>query len=223
MKFILVAIASVLLISSCKTPYFNSANSMRNINSTIYTKDGKELNGPTTSSLESNFRGSDYITVSEKDKKGSQRIYLTDIKYISIRGDYYEPKLVDMGFASRDKLLLLKRLTHENSKIGLYELRQQETRNQNNGSGSSSSYTVTNYSYYITPPGNDRLQAFNIEGKRLVPNFENKMSEFVNDCAPLAGKIRNKESGYFYAQISLNQQKKVEIIRGIIDEYNRCR
>ena len=49
------------------------------------------------------------------------------------------------------------------------------------------------------------------------------MSEIVKDCPALADKIRHKEKGYFYAQISLSQEKQVETVLGIIDEYEKCR
>ena len=67
------------------------------------------------------------------------------------------------------------------------------------------------------------MPAWNIEGRRLVPDFENKMSEIVKDCPALAEKIRRKEKGYFYAQVSLIDSKRVETLMNIIDEYNKCR
>jgi hypothetical protein len=49
------------------------------------------------------------------------------------------------------------------------------------------------------------------------------MSGMVSDCPSLAQKIAAKESGYFYAQVSLFKEKRAEVLMNIIREYNRCR
>ncbi|MBO9684222.1 MAG: hypothetical protein J7502_16410, partial [Flavisolibacter sp.] len=58
---------------------------------------------------------------------------------------------------------------------------------------------------------------------RFVPDFNGKMSKLVADCPLLAAKISNKEDGYFYAQVSLFTDKRVNVIMNIIEEYNNCR
>ncbi len=65
--------------------------------------------------------------------------------------------------------------------------------------------------------------AFNIEQKNIIPHFENKVSEKVKDCITLADKIKNKEKGYFYAQVSFNDENKINTWFRIIEEYNECK
>jgi hypothetical protein len=218
MKYISVILSFLILFTSCKSPFFTSANNMRNISGTVYLKNGKEQTGPISSTLE-NYNGSKgYIEFSENGGK-SQRIPVTEIKGISVRNNYYEPKLIDMGFGSRDKMLFVKRLTKDNSRINLYELYERVT---NTSSNYRRSYETDSYSYYVTMPGMGD-EAWNIEGRHLTPNFENKMSELVKDCSALAEKIRKKDKGYFYAQVSLVQEKRIETLMNIIDEYNKCK
>jgi hypothetical protein len=201
---------------------------MKLINGTVYTNDGREIYGQISVDLE-HYRASRlYVNVIPKDSKQSQRINLTDIKGMNIRNNYYEPILIDMGGIGKDdQLRFVKRMTKEGSRIRLYELYEQVTR-QNNSRynsryGGSSSYQDDAYSYYIVTPGHSRQEsAWNIEGRRLTPNFEDKMSEIVKDCPTLAEKIRKKEKGYFYAQISLIDSKKIETMLNIIEEYNQC-
>ena len=206
-----------VIFTSCRSPYFTSANNMRLINGTIYLKNGTEINGPITSSLSRYYSQDAAITISPSDAK-EQRIRVSDIKAISVRSNYYEPKLVDMGFGSRDQVLFLKRLTKADSRIGLYELYEQRSNNSRNGT-----YYTDVYTYYINAPGNRSDAVWNLEGRNLTPNFEDKMSEIVKDCPVLAMKIRNKEKGYFYAQVSLVNEKRIETMMMIIDEYNKCK
>lgn len=213
----IICLPIIFMFISCKGPYFASVNNMRNIYSTVYTMDGKILSGQLDCALEKTYsKRKDYILFKERDAKETQKIYLTDVKGVLVRNNYYEPKLVDIGslFVLK-KMLFIRRLTDENSKIGLYEYRRESP-------SSGTSGVDIDYLYYISLPGADRLRAENIEGKHLTPNFENKMSEIVKDCPSLAEKIKRKDPGYFYAQISLIKDKKVEIMRNIIEEYNRC-
>jgi len=214
-----------LVFTACKSPFYNTANNMRLINGTVYTNDGREIPGQVTLNLE-NYRSSKlYVTVVGKNDKQGERINLTDIKGINIRNDYYEPKLIDMGgFGNSDEFRFVKRLTKEGSRLHMYELYEQRTRQTSSRySGAGSSYTTPEYTYYITTPAHTRQQAaWNIEGRKLTPNFEDKMSQLVKDCPALADKIKKKEKGYFYAQVSLIDSKKIETMMGIIDEYNKC-
>jgi hypothetical protein len=189
---------------------------MRDINGSILLKDGKEISGPISSSLE-NYRSGDYISFKDPNGKEGQKILIKDIKGINVRNNYYEPKLIDMSFGP-DKMLFVKKMTRNDSKINLYELYERKTNNSGNGH----TYYTDSYTYYVNFPGHPEYEAWNIEGRHLTPNFEDKMSELVKDCPALAEKIKRKEKGYFYAQVSLSSQKRIETIMGIADEYNKC-
>ena len=217
---------SVTVLASCKAPFFNTANNMRLINGTVYTKDGREIPGQVTLNLEQYRASRTQVTVLTKDSKQPQVFPITEVKGINIRSDYYEPKLIDMGgLGNNDEFRFVKRMTKEGSKIQMYELFQQVTRQANNRfNGGGNSYQTPEYSYYIVTPAHTRqMPAWNIEGRRLSPNFEDKMSEIVKSCPSLAEKIKTKEKGYFYAQVSFNATKRIETMLGIIDEFNKCR
>ncbi|MEO6405477.1 MAG: hypothetical protein ABIY51_03140 [Ferruginibacter sp.] len=223
--YIFSSLVFILFLASCSGPSFNTVNNMRNINGTVYMKDGTERNGQLTSTLASTFSSNSYIQFTENNKS-KQKIQVADIKAVRVRNDYYEPKLIDQGFGSKDQMLFVKRITKDGSKIQLYELHEQQNRSNNSYSryGSNNySQLVDEYSYYVTLPNQDPYQAWNVEGKHFTPNFENKMSEYVKDCAELAEKIKRKDKGYFYAKISLVSEKRIETLMNIIDEYNRCK
>jgi hypothetical protein len=220
-----VIIIAMLAFTSCKAPFYNTANNMRLINGTVYTTDGREIPGQVTLNLEQYRPSRLHVTVLPKDAKQPLVLKITEVKGINIRSDYYEPKLIDMGgFGNNNEFRFVKRMTKEGSKIQMYELYQQVTRQTNSRyAGGGSSYQTPEYSYYIVTPAHTRqMPAWNIEGRRLSPNFEDKMSEIVKSCPALAEKIKKKEKGYFYALVSLNDTKKIETMLNIIDEYNRC-
>ena len=222
-----LAIFTAFTFTACKAPFYNTANNMRLINGTVYTTDGREIPGQITLNLE-NYRPSRLgITVLPKDSKQAQKIPITEVKGINIRNDYYEPKLIDRGgVGNTDEFRFVKRLTKEGSRIQMYELYEQTTRQNNNGrfnNAGAGSFTTSENSYYIVTPTHTRQQAaWSLDGRRLTPNFEDKMSEIVKDCPALAEKIKRKEKGYFYAQVSLIESKRVETLMTIIDEYNKC-
>jgi hypothetical protein len=109
-----------------------------------------------------------------------------------------------MGFGSRDQTLFVKKLTKDNSRINLYELYERVTNTSSNG---RRTYETDSYSYYIHVPGQPD-EAWNIEGRHLTPNFENKMSDLVKDCPALAEKVRRKDKGYFLCPGVIGAGKK---------------
>jgi hypothetical protein len=80
-------ISLIILLASCKSPFFSSANDMRNINGTVYLKNGEELGGPISSALD-NYNGTrGYIELSEKGNNKARRIPVAEIKGISVRNN----------------------------------------------------------------------------------------------------------------------------------------
>lgn len=56
-------------------------------------------------------------------------------------------------------------------------------------------------------------------------DFENKTSDIVADCPPLAAKIKSKEKGYYIPKgprAFFPDAKRLEVYQRIIGEYNSC-
>jgi hypothetical protein len=212
-------------VSSCSSSRFVTANNMSNMYGYVHLKDSRVLEGEISVSLENSFGPRDYIRFTPRQGRERQKIYIEDLEGFSLRNEFYAPKLVDEGFLSGDRMLFLKRLTREGSRIHLYELHKKRATNNSgyNRNRYGSTYYTDDYMHYISLPGQDRYKAWSITGKHLVPNFEDKMSDYVKDCPELADKIKRKEKGYFYAQVSLIGMKKIETMLNIIDEYNACK
>lgn len=204
-----------IALTSCSSTYFNNANDMGKAFGQVTLQDGTELSGAISFRARTNnikFYGS--------DSKEARKILLSDIKFIEIRGNKYAPKLIrDRGSLT---MRFLKPLTRDDSRLGLYEFYEEETRTVHDYRGRPYTRDQEKIIYYLeTPVMRGQEPLWELSGKQLVPNFDVKMSEVVKDCPALAEKIRNKERGYFYAMIT--GRDRVDIMLNIIEEYNRCK
>ena len=180
---------------------------------TIYLQDGTERNGDITIFFETGYSTKEFITFSQNGK--SEKVLVKDVKAYKIKDKYYVPRFIDVEGNGIEHLLFVRQLTTEGSRIHLYELYQ-----RNQGSNANGEDV---YSYYISTPIQPKYEVWNISGKYLVPRFDDKMSKIVADCPTLARKIQQHNKGYFYPQLTLSNQKKAEIVKRIIDEYNACK
>jgi hypothetical protein len=171
---------------------------------------GTEKKGKISVMFETGHESDKFIRLKNGD--GEEKILIDSIQSYFLNGDYYFPKLVELDFEGTERLLFVKRLTKENSRIHLYELYQHGEKTSD-----GSDFTA----YYISLGAHGRLKTWLVGSKHLVPNFDEKMSKIVEDCATLSNKIKQKDKGYFVSQFTLSVAK-VQIMKRIIDEYNDC-
>jgi hypothetical protein len=204
----------LFLFPGCKSvAYFHTSNDMLRQHGTIYMEDGTEKNGEITIAFETGYSTKDFINLSVNGK--AEKVYTKNIKGYKIKDKYYVPRYIDIDGNGITHLLFVQRLTGESSKIHLYELYQ-----RNQGANSNGEDV---YSYYISVPNHSKFEVWNASSKNLVPRFDEKMSRIVADCPALAQKIQQHANGYFYAQFTLSDQKKADVLKKIIDEYNDCK
>jgi hypothetical protein len=213
MRHITYTIFSVLLMAAgCKpVSYFSTPNDVFKTAGTVYLLNGAEVKGKITIEFETGYNAGKFIRVGNGDRE--ERISIDSIRYYKIDKDCYYPKKIDLDLSGTQKLLFVKRLTKENSRIHLYELYQQSKQTSDG---------QELFFYFISLPTQARLDAWNIGGKNFVPNFDEKMSRIVADCSTLSGKIKQKTKGYFLAPFTLSNSKKVDVLTRIINEYNDC-
>lgn len=224
MRHVITLVIISIVVNSCKTySYFTSPNNLANENCQVYLADGSMIEGKLTIQFETDEAAKDLIKIVTKDNVQKQ-IPTTDIKYYKYNNNFYYPKVIDLQayeIPGKDKiylpnvnnLLFLKEVTNNDVKIHLYELYQSRTKSLDG---------MDHYDYYFSLSSENRFLAWTIRGNKLFPNFEDKMSNIVADCAQLAEKIKGKQQGYYLKQISLDA-KKEEIVKRIINEYNGCK
>ena len=219
-KNLILALIAVMVLASCgSVTSFESPNSLRNMTGTLFLTNGKSVDGKLVIQM-GNMFGSD-VKVYADGEKDAMKFNLGEVEGYRIRGDYYSLKEKKGGIALGRRLSFMKRLTPENSRIHLFEdvERVSETHKVNGRDETNYRYEIE---YYMQLPNEATSNVYPLGGSRFVPNFDEKMSRMVSDCPSLAQKIVAKESGYFYAQISLFKEKRADVLMNIIDEYNRC-
>ncbi len=223
MKTWLVLVATVVALTSCKTSaYFNSPNDLNYISGTLYLTTGEKLEGKISVSEDAGG----LVKIFLDGEKKAQRYRFPEVKAYSVRNDYYELKEVKDGIAFNRayRFHFMKRLTSAKSKIHLYEyLDKQTSYSGYGGYRRTSSYTSLEKNYYIQLPSEKYDGVWDIGLSKLVPNFDEKMSKIVDDCPALSQKIANKEKGYFYSQLGAGDEKRVDMLWNIINEYNECK
>jgi hypothetical protein len=105
----------------------------------------------------------------------------------------------------------------------LVQFVDEQTYNAGYGYWRTTPVTSREKNYYLQLPYEKGDGGWSIAQSKFVPNFDEKMSKIVEDCPQLSQKIANKEKGYFYSQFGGSDEKRVDLLWNIIDEYNQCR
>ena len=222
MKTCLALAVTLVAFASCKTAaYFDSPNDLNYISGTLYLRTGEKFEGK----ISVNESSGGLIKIYLDGEKKPQRYKYPEVKGYKVRNDYYELKEIKDGAALNRayRFHFMKRLTEDNSRIHLYEYLDKRTSYTGYGGyRRNSSVTSLEKNYYIQLPSERNNGVWDISLSRLTPNFDEKMSKIVDDCPVLSQKIANKEKGYFYSQLGGSEEKRVDMLWNIINEYNQC-
>ncbi|HUC79968.1 MAG TPA: hypothetical protein VMR70_03595 [Flavisolibacter sp.] len=205
-------------LSSCgSVSSFESPNSLRNMNGTLFLRNGKSIDGKLVVQV-GNMFSSDVKIYEEGDKK-PMNFSVKEVAGYRIHNDHYFLKEKKSGLGRRQSFM--RRITPADSRIHLYE-EQEKVSETSKANGVTNSRTRYEKEYYLQLPNEPTDDVYSLGSSRFVPNFDEKMSRIVSDCPALAQKISSKADGYFYAQIGLFKEKRVNVLMTIIEEYNRC-
>lgn len=219
MKFLLPFLA-ILIFTGCKpTANLISPNQMQNMQGTLYLNNGQSIDGRLTLNV-TGFNRRSAIRILRDGARDAERYYIDEVKGYKMRNDYFELMEIRSNTGIGQRISFMRRLTAENSRIGMYENRERETQNDINN---NNTFVRWNNVPYIQIPGEPANQVWSLESNRFTPNFDEKVSRMVADCPALARKIANKEEGYFYRQVSLQQNRRLYVMDNIIREYNDCK
>jgi hypothetical protein len=211
--FYLGFLLAITLLFSCRTlSYFESPNNLRNIEGTLYLRNGKTYKGKLIIETENAFSAPVRLFASEERKPMQFR--LADVKSFQVGNNLYELKEMRDGINLGRRLYFMKRLTPEASRIHLFEFSKKEMVNKTS--------VRHEPEFYLQLPDEKDDMVYAASSNTFVPHFEEKVSSMVHDCPTLAKKIANKKPGYFYAQVSLVREKRADVLLRIIEEYNEC-
>lgn len=215
MHLIFPGIISVTIFFSCSphASYFKSGNNVEKIEGTVYMAGGAVKQGLITVSFENEHERDDEIIFKPDNATASEKLDIRNIESYTIAGHTYVPKIINLYLSFEYHFLFVERLTAENDRMQLYRLLPSE-----NGvvKGEEPSY------YYVSFPSLPKYDVIDINSSRLVPEFDIKIAEYIDDCPALLSKIQLKNKKYYYTLLSLGS-KRQEVIKNIVKEYNNCK
>lgn len=208
----------IILFSACKPAgYFISPNEVHKEKVVLYLRNEEKITGEININLENSSAQhvvfNPLIEILPEGKTVWQKINMTDVAAYTMDSIYFAAKNLDVDLNGTHFLMFVKRLTPETSKIQLYELYE---------SGRGTMTGESKYSYFLSFPGYAPYQTINVRSSQLIPGFDMKMSNMVDDCPALAKKIRNRQNDYYLNMATFNRKKTPEVLLRIIDEYNSC-
>lgn len=207
----------ILLAGCAPSAHINTPNNVQKTKVVLYLTDASKIPGEITIPFEQ-YASNKFVLPSavyfiREGQRVTERIDLKNILGYAYGTDYFALKRVDIDQNNVVRMLFLKRLSPEKSKIQLYELYE---------SGYGSPTGESRYSYFLSLPGYSPLTTINARSPEVVPNFDEKFSKIVADCPVLADKIKNKEKGYFLPAVTFDAKRPGEVLLKIINEYVQC-
>jgi hypothetical protein len=210
------------LLLSCNPGLFNQPRFTRvqNIKGKILMQNGSELDGVIMVNLRLPTHEDGYLRFKASGQSETSRVYIKDLKGFTASGVYYEPRRADDGRIGRPPLYFMRRLTPDSSRIHLFVVETEVT----NMSFSliQPPVEIERDFFMVLPQQQEKYASIYLRNRNLTPNFDEKMSAYVKDCPSLAEKIKQKENGYFYSDMTF-MPRRVNVMMTIINEYNACR
>ena len=157
---------------------------------TITLANGRKLNGKLSIRTFDNYSSVSRVQFSIDASNIYHDYFIGDLKSIYMNGSTYSVKLlVGSNFWGGNALRFLKQLTQPGGRMDLY---QNEVVSKNPTTGKDE----TSIEYYLRLPGaNDEV--YNLESSKFTPNFNDKMSRYVQDCPIACRQDKGKRARLF--------------------------
>ena len=75
---------------------------------------------------------------------------------------------------------------------------------------------------FVQLPQN-KLEIYNAQSDKFIPKFDEKVSNYLQNCPELSSKIKSKDKDFFYAFVNQGETKRKQVWMNIVNEYNYCR
>jgi hypothetical protein len=203
--------------ASTENIFYESNNNFSQQEGVVYFTNDSIATGYISVKLQGGNTNSKTISFRAKPYTKPQAIPLQNIVAIKCNNQYNVLKTIRISETLKPVQRFLKLLTPINDTIALYEYNQyhQNLNSENN-------FPTSTIEYYVQIPNMNKGLLEQINSKKFIPNFDEKVSRWFTNCPSLASKIKNKEPGYFYSLLVDNQQKRKAIWENIITEYLAC-
>jgi hypothetical protein len=214
-KKIVLALILIFLFHSCGTPYYAGVNDMGGQPATLLLTTGVELNGKIQIKSFDQYSNISYVNFAEGTSNNYHNYPLNEIDYLYFNGSKFYVKLLqgnDMW--GGNALRFVKQLTPNNSDLQLYE---------NEFLVKSTDGKVTKEMQLFVQLPQNKLEIYNAQSDKFIPKFDEKVSNYLQNCPELSSKIKSKDKDFFYAFVNQGETKRKQVWMNIVNEYNQCR
>jgi hypothetical protein len=213
----IIFLLSCLFFAACNTPYYSSVNDMNAQPASITLASGVQINGKVSVKITNNYYNTERVLFAEGAEKEYKKYTLAEVKSLYINGATYYVKTIVSTGNSRNVQRFVKEISLPGGRMALYE-NEVVTRNDN------ASTNETKLQYFVQLPNATSNEVYNIATNKFTPNFDDKMSSYVQDCPALAEKIKSKDKAYFYPfLVNDNSPRRKSVLLQIINDYNNCK
>ena len=215
MKKVIYFLIISFCFSACNTPYYATVNNMGGQPATLNLTNGQSLTGKIQIKTFDDYSTIRNIAFAEGVSKTYKTYYLNEIDFLFFNGSNYSVKnLKGNEMWGGNALRFIKELTPANGKIQLFE---HETISK-----STDGKELKETQLFVQLPNNQR-DVYNAQSETFIPNFDEKVAQYLTSCPPVANKIKAKDKDFFYAFINQGAPKRKQIWMNIINEYNNCK
>ncbi len=223
MKTAIILISITLVFAHCKTPYYTSVNDMRAQPASITLINGTTINGKVNVRITSSYYDANRVSFAEGTSKDYINYKLKEIKSMYINGGTYFVKTIVGNKINRDVQRFVKVISQPGGRMSLYEL-ENITQSNTNNTSIDNNIREKQIQYLVQLPNSINNEIYYVESAKFTPNFDDKMSSYVQDCPALVEKIKSKDKDYFYPfLLSDNSPRRKAVLLQIINDYNNCK
>jgi hypothetical protein len=209
----LLAAFCLFAFASCKTAYFNNANQLHNVQGTVYLTNGEKISGKMSVQLnnqKTSLKARHTLAIQSNGQVVA--IAVGQIEGYECNNEFYALKQLPKG--TRKEWAFVKEVTAPNASLKLYAA-------PNIGKDKNGT-TFQHQAYYIGMQQDAELTLWAFNGYQPAPIFSEKMTTALTGCPILADKVAQKEKEYDYAASDISKEKRLQVLKKIIDEYNFC-
>jgi hypothetical protein len=213
----IIIIISCLFLAACNTPYYTTVNDMKGQPASITLVNGTTLSGKISVKILNNYYSADRVSFAEGTSKEYKDYKLNEVKSMYINGSTYYVKTIVGSNINRDTQKFVKEISQPGGRMSLYE-NDLVTKN------TTTNINESRIQYFVQLPNTENNEIHNVETAKFTPNFDDKMSSYVQDCPALADKIKRKNKDYFYPfLVNDNSVRRKAVLLQIINDYNVCK
>jgi hypothetical protein len=214
MKNTLILLFFSFLFHSCNTPYYAGINNMGGQPATLTLNNGTVLDGTIQIKSFDEYSNVSFVNFAEGTTQQYKNFSLNEINNLYFNGSNYNVKMLrGNDLWGGNALRFVKQLTPNGTDLQLFE---------NEILVKSSDGKISKeIQLFIQLPQNN-FEIYNAQSDKFIPDFDEKVANYLSKCPELNARIRAKNTNFFYAFVNQGEFKRKQVWMNIVNEYSKC-